>query len=241
MDLNKQTSNLLVSDINIQVVRKNVKNINFSVRASDGRVRVSAPHNISNHDLHIAVSSKIEWIQNKVQRIESCPKLLTPTYQSGEKISYLGREYILKVSEQIDRPHIVEKHSNILQMYVYDNTSTDAREKLLYEWYRAKLKKMIPELINKWQPIVGENVLEWRVKRMKTRWGTCNIPKRRIWLNLELAKKSEACLEYVVVHEMAHLLERNHNARFKRLMDDFLPAWRETEQELNVTNRVYNV
>lgn len=236
--MNKRTSNLLVSDINIQVVRKNVKNINFSVRASDGRVRVSVPHNISNHDLYIAISSRIDWIQNKIQIIESFPKKLTPTYQSGEKISCLGREYILKVSEQLGQPNIVEKNSNILQMHIRDNTSIYAREKLLYEWYRVKIKKLIPELINKWQPIIGESVLDWRVKRMKTRWGTCNIIKRRIWLNLELAKKSEECLEYVVIHEMTHLLERNHNARFKRLMDGFLPAWRQIEKELNSTIRV---
>ncbi len=233
--MSQQTSHLLVSDINIQVVRKNVKNINFSVRASDGRVRVSVPKNLSDHELRVAISSRIGWIKNKAQSIKSRPKILALTYTSGEKISYLDQEYTLNVLEQSGAPHVVETSANRLQMNIRSNTSVEHKEKILYEWYRAKIKEQIPVLISKWEPIIGEKVFDWGVKRMKTRWGTCNIPKRRIWLNLELAKKSATCLEYVVVHEMTHLLERNHNAQFKRLLDEFLPAWREIEKDLNAT------
>lgn len=226
-------SNLLISGINIRVVRKNVKNINFSVRAIDGCVRVSVPRNLSNQELQDAISSKINWIRSKIQVFEARPKKLTHTYRSGDKINYLDREYTLKVIEHAGSPRIVEQESNILEMRVRDNTMATEKESLLYEWYRCKLKLKIPTLIKKWQSAIGVEATDWGIKKMKTRWGTCNPLKKRIWLNLELARHSEACLEYVVVHEMTHLLERNHNARFKRLLDEFIPGWREIENELN--------
>lgn len=233
--MNDLSSNLVVSDINIQVVRKNVKNINFSVRAMDGWVRVSVPRNISNCGLQKAIFSKIEWIRAKILATQSRRVSSVNTYLTGDKIYYLDHEYILEVAEHPGKPYIVEKPSGTLQMFVKENTSTIERESHLYEWYRAELKKQIPVLVEKWQPIIGKNVTFWGIKRMKTRWGTCNILKKRIWLNLELAKQSKACLEYVVVHEMTHLLERNHNARFKKLLDDFIPDWRDKELELNST------
>jgi len=232
--------NLIVSGINVQVVRKNIRNINFSVRAPDGQVRVSAPKYITDDALESAVLSRLGWIRKKIQTIKSFPAPPVKKYVSGEGHYFLGEPYRLELAEQTRKPHILLQTSGTLQMYIRPNTSIAAREKLLYEWYRAELKKRLPPLIEKWQPIIGKKVSDWGVKRMKTRWGTCNINKKRIWLNLELIKRSEICLEYVVVHEMTHLLERNHNTRFKKLLDRFMPGWREIESELKINSYIFD-
>jgi predicted metal-dependent hydrolase len=125
------------------------------------------------------------------------------------------------------------RDNQYIDVYIHENTTREQRRKVLTEWYRRQLKQLLPALIEKWQPIIDVEVKAWGVKQMKTRWGTCNIPAQRIWLNLELIKKPLNCLEYVVVHEMVHLLERHHNARFKAYMDEFLPHWREHKFALN--------
>jgi predicted metal-dependent hydrolase len=128
---------------------------------------------------------------------------------------------------------VVIKNRAKLILYVRPNTTTANRELVLNEWYRDELKKRIPALIAKWEPIIGREVAGWGVKRMKTKWGSCNIPQRRLWLNLELAKKPPECLEYILVHEMVHLLERHHNDAFRAYMDKFLPHWRLHRDALN--------
>ena len=224
---------LNISDIEIQLLRKNIKHINFSVKASDGQVCVSAPKSISDDELLVAIHSKIGWIRKKIQIINNLPSQPAYNYSSGEQHYYLGNPYYLEVVKKIDKPSISITAPGNLVMCVQNNATIHSREMLLNEWYRAALKQRIPLLIEKWQPIIGKTVSEWGVKRMKTRWGTCNISKSRIWLNLELAKYPEACLEYVVVHEMTHLLERNHTSRFKELLDGFIPDWKKVESILN--------
>ncbi len=131
-------------------------------------------------------------------------------------------------------PFKVELDGNShLKLYVRPGTDAARREKVLYDWYRSELKARIPEMTARWEPVIGVRVAQWGVKRMKTRWGTCNIDARRIWLNLELARKPLRCLEYVTVHEMIHLLEQSHNERFLDLMDQFMPRWRRYRDELN--------
>ncbi len=233
--------NLIVSGINVQVVRKDIRNINFSVRAPDGQVRVSVPKYITDDALESAVLSRLGWIRKKIQTIKSLPTPPVKIYVSGEGHYFMGEPYKLEVVEQSSKPHILLQTPGTLQMLIRHNTSIAAREKLLYEWYRVELKKRLPPLIEKWQPIIGKKVSDWGVKRMKTRWGTCNINKKRIWLNLELIKRSEICLEYVVVHEMTHLLECNHNTRFKKLLDGFMPGWRRIESELKSNSYIINI
>jgi predicted metal-dependent hydrolase len=235
--LNQINSTLLVDGVNIHVIRKDVKNINFSIRTSDSRVRVSAPRNISNHDLYLAISARADWIRDKIRLIQARPIKVNCSYQSGDKINYLDQQYVLKLKEQSNFTKVVERDSDILEMHVLPECAEEIKEKLLYEWYRAKLKEQIPVYIEKWQPIIGKQVANWGVKRMKTRWGSCNISKKRIWINLELAKHPKACLEYVVVHEMTHLLEHSHNARFKCLLDKFMPDWRRIDKELKHVDR----
>lgn len=226
-----------ISGIEILLTRKNIKNINFSVSALNKQVRVSAPIHISDDELQRTLESKSDWMRKKIQAIKKYSK---EEYQrkfiSGELCYFLGKPYKLEVIEQTSAPSVSIQPSEILMMCVRKNMSITKKEKLLNEWYRSALKQRIPHLIEKWQPIVGKKVSTWGVKNMKTRWGTCNITKKRIWLNLELAKQPEACLEYVVVHEMTHLLERNHNSRFKSLLDGFIPDWRSIEAILNTNN-----
>ena len=125
------------------------------------------------------------------------------------------------------------RNNNTLELRVRPGTNGQDREAALHRWYRQLLRDQIPKLIAKWEPVIGVNVAEWGIKRMKTRWGTCNITPRRIWLNLELAKKPPSCLEYILVHEMVHFLERHHNEAFREYMDRFMPQWRLHREELN--------
>jgi hypothetical protein len=120
-----------------------------------------------------------------------------------------------------------------MDLYVRPGHTKEKRERIVSQWYREELKHLIPEYIKKWEDTIGVTVNEWGVKLMKTKWGTCNEQDKRIWINLELAKKNPRCLEYIIVHEMVHLLERHHNDRFKAYMDEFLPNWKSIRDELN--------
>lgn len=130
-------------------------------------------------------------------------------------------------------PRVILRNNTTMDLYVRTGSDTARRGRALLDWYRAQLSAAVPPLLAKWEPIVGVEVADWGVKRMKTKWGTCNIEARRIWLNLELAKTSVRCLEYIIVHEMVHLLERGHTERFTAYMDRFLPQWRLLRDELN--------
>jgi predicted metal-dependent hydrolase len=151
----------------------------------------------------------------------------------GESHYFLGRRYRLSVTERDGPNRITLNGTSGLTMHLRPGTDRDKREQLLYGWYRRHLKELVPDLIAKWQPIIGVQVDDWGIKRMKTRWGSCNARDHRVWLNLELAKKPPRCLEYVLVHELVHLLESHHNDRFKTLMDQFMPQWRLHRDELN--------
>lgn len=228
-----QNSTINISGIEIQLLRKNIKNINFSIRATDQRVRVSVPFYISEEELLTALHSKLDWMHAKLQVSKNISKAYTHNYYSGEIVYFLGKPYRLEFVENPTKLRVTLHNSGVLKMHVNEKLEQSKKERLLTEWYRAELKQRIPLLLQKWQPIIGKKVTEWRVKKMRTRWGSCNINKKRIWLNLELAKQPEYCLEYVVVHEMTHLLERNHNARFKKYLDEFIPEWKSIEAELN--------
>lgn len=222
-----------VSGIRVEVVRKPIKNLHLSVHPPEGRVRVSAPQRIDDEAVRLAIVSRLRWIRRHQQRFADQPRQSKREVVSGESHYFRGRRYRLRVTEQ-NGPNRVEANGNSeLTMRVRPGTDIDKREKLLNDWYRQYMKELLPDLISDWQPVLGVQVADWGVKKMKTRWGSCNTQDRRVWLNLELAKKSPQCLEYVLVHEMVHLLERHHNDRFKTLMDRFMPQWRLYRDELN--------
>jgi hypothetical protein len=219
--------------IEVQVVRKDIKNLYIRVYPPHGRVRVSVPLHVTDDEVRVAVIARLEWIRRQQARIVPRPGRSRQDMRSGERHYVFGRQYLLEVVERRGAHEICLKNDSTLLLSVNPGTSPGNRERVLNEWYREMLKERIPILLEKWQSVTGKEVAEWGVKRMKTRWGSCNISRRRIWLNLELAKKPVACLEYVLVHEMVHLFERYHNDNFNHYMDRFMPQWRMHRNTLN--------
>lgn len=228
-----RTTYLTISDIEVQVVRKNIKNVHLAVYPPNGRVRVAVPWHVTDDNVRLAVINKLAWIRRQQATFQAQPRQSQREMVSGESHYVWGRRYLLEVVERSGRHEVVIKNNQQLTLYVRPGTTRANREAALNRWYRAEIKARVPSLLAKWEPIIGVQVAEWGVKKMKTKWGSCNITRRRIWLNLELAKKPAGCLEYIVVHELVHLLERHHNDNFRRYMDRFLPQWAYHRDVLN--------
>lgn len=222
-----------VSGIPVEVVRKPIKNLHLSVHPPEGSVRVSAPLLLDDEAVRLAVVSRLSWIRRHQKAFEEQPRQSQREMVTGESHYFMGRRYRLNVLKQAGPNRVRINGNSELTLHVRAGTDRDKRESVLTEWYRQQLKEVLPDLIAKWQPVIGVEVADWGVKKMKTRWGSCNVRDRRVWLNLELAKKPRHCIEYVLVHEMVHLLERHHNERFKALLDKFIPQWRLYRSELN--------
>ena len=222
-----------VRGIPVEVVRKEIKNLHLGVYPPNGRVRVAVPMLLDDDAVRLAVISRLGWIRRQQDGFEEQSRQSQREMITGESHYIEGRRYRLNVIEH-DGPAAVSLSNNTtMALRVRPGTSREKREALLQRWYRERLREQIPKLIAKWAPRIGVTVADWGIKKMKTRWGSCSIDARRIWLNLELAKKPASCLEYIVVHEMVHLLERRHNDRFRSLMDQLMPRWRLCRDELN--------
>ena len=219
---------ITIADIPVEIVRKNIKNLHLAVYPPDGNVRVAVPQHITDDNVRLAVVSKLSWIKKQQEAFIKQPRQTAREYLSGESHYFQGRRYILEVVEQHGRHSLNMINNAKLLLNVSPGTTKENRALVVNNWYRQQLKEVIPGLLEKWQPKVGQEVKSWGVKKMKTKWGSCNIADRRIWINLELAKKSPECLEYILVHEMVHLYERHHNDNFCRLMDKYLPQWRQS-------------
>ena len=217
----------------VEVVRKDIKNLHLGVYPPKGRVRVAVPLRLDDEAVRLAVISRLGWIRRQQKGLEGQDRQSQREMITGESHYVQGRRYRLSVIEHDGPARVSLPNNTTMELRVRPGTDRDKREAVLHRWYRQRLRKQIPELVAKWEPEVGVAVAEWRIKRMKTRWGTCNVDVRRIWLNLELVKKPAVCLEYILVHEMAHFLERHHNERFKELMDRLMPKWRLHREELN--------
>jgi hypothetical protein len=224
---------IIVNDLEVDVVRKDIKNLHLAVYPPNGRVRVAVPLRIDDEAVRLAIISKLSWIKRQQAKFQIQERQSPREYVSGESHYFHGNRYLLDVIYQDGRPSVSIRNNTHMDLVVRPGSSTAQRERVLIAWYRRQLRGAIPPIIARWQPILGVEVFDWTIRQMKTRWGTCNIEAHRICLNLELIKKPERCLEYVVVHEMVHLLERLHNDRFKSLMDQFLPQWRFLREELN--------
>lgn len=230
--MDTKTEHIEVSGITVKVVRKSIKNLHIGVYPPDGMVRVAAPSRMSMEAIRLALTGKLGWIKKHQTKCVAQVRQPPREFITGENHFFMGQRYELVILPHNGRPRIELRHS-FIEMYLPSDSSITYREALLYHWYRQQMKKQIPELLDKWQQIIGVHIDECGIKRMKTKWGTCNIKARRIWLNLELIKKPVHCIEYIIVHELVHLLERLHNDRFKGLMDMYLPAWRQYKAELN--------
>jgi predicted metal-dependent hydrolase len=222
-----------VSGLAVQVVRKDIKNLHLGVYPPNGRVRVAAPLRVSDEAVRMAVVTRLAWIKRQRAKFAGQNRQSAREFITGESHYFLGQRYRLNVLVQDGTAHVAIRNNRTIDLFVREGSDTGRRERVLLAWYRQQLKELIPSLIQKWEAIAGVKVAEWGVKRMKTKWGTCNIKARRIWLNLELAKKPIQCLETIIVHEMVHLLERHHNDRFTALMDGFMPQWRHHRAEMN--------
>ncbi len=217
----------------MEVVRKKIKHIYFRVYPPDGRVRVTAPLRLSESAVRRAIDSRLGWIRRQQKSVRGQDQPSQLEMITGESHWFFGQSYILDVIEHDGPPEVALPNSTTLELRVPPGSDKDTREAVIQGWYRQRLREQIPPLIAKWEPEIGVSVAEWRIKRMRTRWGSCNVEARRIWLNLELAKRPASCLEYIVVHEMVHLLEHRHNGRFRAFLDRFMPQWRLHRDELN--------
>lgn len=223
---------LQLGDLIVSVERKKIKNINLRVYPPHGRVRITAPQRMKLDTIRVYALSKLPWIIKQQAKIKAQPREVPREFISHESHYYQGQRYRLEVVE-IEAAPRVELCSGSLVLYARPGCTGEKRRDILDAWYRVRLKELLLDLINKWEPIMKVRVSQFGIKRMKTRWGSCNHEAQRIWLSLELVQKPSVCLEYVVVHEMVHLLVRKHNAIFYNNMDKYLPQWRSIKDELN--------
>ncbi len=222
-----------VSGIRVDVIKKDIRNIHLAVYPPTGRVRLSSPQTVRTESLRLFVISKLGWIRKHVSNIHSQIREPDREYIQGESHWVQGRRYLLNIIEEDNPPRVHIRNKKYLDLYVRPGSGRSRREKVMKEWYREILKGQIPGLIGRWEQKLNVSVEEWGIRQMKTKWGSCKTEDRRIWLNLELAKKPVHCLDYVVLHEMLHLVERHHNDRFKALLNMHLPGWRNVREELN--------
>jgi predicted metal-dependent hydrolase len=221
-----------LGNIKVDVIQKDIKNIHLSVYPPTGAVRMSVPLRMEMDTVRIFAISKLGWIKKQQTRFINQKREAPRVFKSRESHYYLGKRYLLKVIETVGKPSIAIKHDKLI-LHIRPGTDIEHRQLIFQEWYRDRLKELVPKYIAVWEEKMQVTVSEFGIKRMKTKWGTCNREAKRIWINLELAKKPLECLEYIVVHELVHLLERNHNQRFIAYMDKFLPQWRHYKEELN--------
>lgn len=223
---------LTVRGIDVDVVYKDIKNLHIGVYPPLGRVRVAAPLRLDDDQVRLAVIGRLPWITKQRERLRSADRQSKREMVTGESHFVWGVRHRLRVVERPGRAH-VEIDGGRLLLYVPAGTDCDTRRELLQRWRREQLRERIPSMIDSWEPIIRRSVNRWSIRRMKTKWGSCNRETGHIWFNLELASKHPDLLEYIVVHEMTHLLERGHGERFTRLMDEFMPDWRARRSALN--------
>jgi predicted metal-dependent hydrolase len=238
--VNTEPHVITVNGLNVQVVRKAIKNLHLGVYPPAGRVRVAAPLALSDNAVRLAVVGKLAWIKRQRARFQAQPRQSQREMVSGESHYFLGRHYRLRVVEHKGAGKVVLRNRTTLELHVRPETDAVQRERVLQRWYRQYLRDAVPPLIAKWETILDIQINGWGIKRMKTKWGACSVAARRIWLNLELAKKPAQCLEYLVVHELIHLIEPHHNERFISLLDQHLPNWRMRRHELNTAPLAHN-
>ena len=222
-----------IRGIEVEIVRKDIKHLHLGVYPPEGRVRVAAPLRLDDDAVRLAVVSRLAWIRRKRAEFEGQNRQSRREFVTGESHYFEGQRYRLDVVVSGGSTGIRLRNNGWMEMRVRPSADRDGREAMLYRWYRTRLRDRIPEMVAKWEPKIGVTVSDWRIRRMKTRWGTCNREAGRIWLNSELAKKPVSCLEYVVVHEMIHLIERGHSDRFRRILDRVMPGWQMRLDDLN--------
>lgn len=221
-----------LGEIVADVTLKDIKNVHLSVYPPSGKVRISAPMRMDLDTIRVYALSKLGWIKRQQEKLREQERETPREYLDRESHYVWGKRYLLKVIEKDSAPTVTLEHGRML-LQVRPGTTEENRQAILDRWYREQLKNALPPLLAKWELIIGANVERCQIRAMKTRWGSCTPARRSIRLNTDLAKKPRDCLEYIVVHEMVHFLERSHNGRFVSIMEGFLPDWRFRRDVLN--------
>jgi len=223
---------LTVRGIDIDVIYKNIKHLHIGVYPPAGRVRVAAPTRLDDDAIRLAIVQRLPWIQRQRKELANATRQTTRDMVTGESHYVWGMRKRLKVVERPGRAHI-EIDGDRLVLYVAPGAAPEQRRAVLDRWYREQLRGSLPDLISHWEAELAVTVPKWTIRKMKTKWGSCNRENHNVWFNVELAKKHPDCLEYIVVHELTHYFERTHGAAFTALMDKHLPDWRARRDELN--------
>lgn len=231
--MNTESHKIEISNLTINVIKKDIKNIHLGVYPPNGRVRVAAPLKTTDEAIRLLVISKMPWIKKQQTKFEKQERQARREYVSGESHYFFGKRYLLNLNICDSKPKVEILSNSHINLYVRPNSTLKKREEVLEEWYRLELKNKLPPIVEKWEKIIGISVNAVKIRKMKTKWGSCNPSKRNIWINLELSKKPIHCLEYIVVHEMIHFLEKSHNEKFRDYMVSFLPQWKQYKDELN--------
>ncbi len=221
-----------IDDISVDVIFKNIKNIHLSVIPPDGIVRVSAPGYLKLESIREFVISKLNWIRKQTDKLKFRARQTPSEFLEGENHFVWGKGYRLSVVEKNQAPLVQLEHNRMI-LTLRPGADQNKKRAVVDAWYRDEIKNVAPSIIVNREKSMGVRVEKLFVRRMKTRWGTCNVRKGTIRLNTDLARRPLECLEYIIVHEMTHLLEPSHNRRFKLLMDSFLPGWRQYRDMLN--------
>lgn len=222
----------IISDIRVEIVKKDIKNLHLSVLPPDGRVRVSAPLRLSDESLELFVRTKLSWIKKQQEKFAVQPRQSQRQFVSGETLYVWGKQYYLQVVYSY-KGNSLELSGDKAVLTVRKESTVKQRESYVNEWYRGLLKEEIQKLLPKWEQITGLYSSAWQTKYMTTKWGTCNIETRKIWFNLQLAKKSIECLEYIILHELAHLKVKKHSDEFIAILDSYMPYWRNLKKQLD--------
>jgi predicted metal-dependent hydrolase len=223
---------LELGEISVDVIQKDIKNVHLSVFPPTGSVRIAAPLRMNLETIRVFAISKLAWIRQQQQKLQQQERETEREYLSRESHYLWGQRYLLEIVEHAAAP-VIELRHHVMVLKLRPNTAASSKAAIMAKWYREQLKAAVFPIIAKWEPVLGVKVRQLFVQHMKTRWGSCNATVGNIRLNSELTKKPREFLEYVVLHEMVHLLEPTHNRRFMALMDQFMPNWRFERQKLN--------
>ena len=223
---------LTLGDVTVDVLQKDIKHLHLTVHPPDGRVRIAAPLRMKIDTIRVYAISKLAWIRQQQRKLREQEREAPRDYIDRESHYVWGRRCLLKVVEADAAPAVELRHSR-MTLRVRTGASREQKQAVLAQWYRDQVKAAMPALLSTWEPRLGVTVGRVIVQAMRTKWGSCNPAARNIRLNTDLAKKPPECLEYVLVHELVHLLEPTHNARFVALMDRHMPGWAHRRQLLN--------
>ena len=226
------TAIIRLGKVAVDVLKKDIKNLHLSVYPPAGKVKISAPLRMNLATIRVFAISKLDWIKRQQRKLQEQERETSREYIDRESHYVWGKRHLLKVVERNAPPGVELRHAAML-LGVRPGTNGKKREAIVTEWYRKQIWTAVPPLIAKWEPLLGVRVDRLFVQRMKTKWGSCNPRSHGIRLNSELAKKPRECLEYIVVHELVHLLHPTHNQRFIELMDRLMPNWRFYRDILN--------